>query len=429
MSNKASGNLEQLQEENSRLRRALNELAILNDLAREISAKFDLQQVMQTVVKRSIKEVHAEQGTITLVDAHQYDAHQTLIRSQESSDHGQPFHLNQGLLGWMLLHKQSLVIEKPREDPRFHGIFWDSAVHSVLCVPLLIKSELIGILTIVNKKDGTFTEDDTRLLSIVAAQSAQVIENVRLYEEEQNLLQIKEELRLASQIQTNLYPKSPPEIPGYDVAGYSKPAQVVGGDYYDFIPIDQTRWAFCVGDVSGKGLPAALLMANLQAIIRGQCLADPAPGVCLRRANKLLHQSTDPQKYATLFFCTLDIQANQLVYSNAGHNWPFLIRQDNTSISLKTGGVALSFIESAVYDQDFFTMNPGDFCVLYSDGVTEAMNGRDEPYGEERLLTCILGNRDLAAESLIQKIVSSVELHADHCPQSDDITLLVIKRR
>jgi len=223
-------------------------------------------------------------------------------------------------------------------------------------------------------------------------------------------------------------PKQAPSIPGYDIAGYSKPAQVVGGDYFDFICVGPGRLALCVGDISGKGLPAAMLMANLQATIRGQCAVDPSPGVCLGRANALLHQSTDPQKYATLFYCILDFQNHQLTYSNAGHNWPYLIRRNGANSLLKAGGVALSFLPNAEYEQESVVLSPGDLCVLYSDGLTEAMNANDEEYGEKRLLACIQQNGELAAGQLINKLIESAENHAKNCPQWDDMTLVVIKR-
>lgn len=417
-----------LQEENDKLRRSLDELVILNELALEIGGKFDLQQILQMVVKRSIKAVHAEQGTITLIRAQPQNPYHTLVRIQQSTNHGQPFHLNEALLGWMHLNKLPLVIKDPNHDSRFQGVSWDANIRSVMCVPLLIKSALIGILTVLNKSDGEFSEEDTRLLTILASQSAQIIENIRLYEEEKNLLQMKEELRLASQIQCSLLPKSTPAIPGYDIAGYSKPAQVVGGDYFDFIQVDDRRLAVCVGDISGKGLPAALLMANLQATIRGQCLIDASPGICLARANNLLYQSMDPQKYATLFYCVLDFQNHTLEYSNAGQNWPCLISANGSTEFFNSSGMALSVIEKVEYKQVSVSINPGEFCVLYSDGVTEAVNADNEEYGMDRLLTCLRENSGLTAEKLVAAVIQSTECFSQNCPQWDDLTLVVIKR-
>jgi len=184
---------------------------------------------------------------------------------------------------------------------------------------------MVGLITAFNKKVAEgYSNDDQRLLSIIATQSAQVIENARLLEEEQALMQMQKEMQMAYDIQVNLLPKTPPILTGFDLAGISIPAQIVGGDYFDFIPVEENRLAICLGDVSGKGLPAALLMANLQATIRGQTLLKPLPKDCLNRSNKLLYQSTDRQKFATLFYGILDSENHQLCYSNAEHNRPFL---------------------------------------------------------------------------------------------------------
>lgn len=427
-SQKNDSNAQLLLEENKRLRRAVEELSILNDLAREIGASLNLQEIMKKIISRSLRAVRAEQGTITLVEPKKSDSMKTLVRSMLSSSQRQPFHLDQALLGWMHLNKQPLHINDPQHDDRFKGVKWHASIRSLLCVPLLIKSELRGILTVYNKKEGLFTEEDNRLLAIISAQSAQVLENARLYEEEQALIRMQEEFRLASEIQMGLLPKTAPQIAGYDIAGRSIPAQLVGGDYFDFIPIDAARIALCVGDISGKGLPAALLMASLQATIRGQCLANPSAGECLKQANRLLHMSTSPQKFATLFYSILHTEKNQLHYSNAGHNWPIFFAQNKGPIPLKTGGIALSFLEASTYKEDVIDFLPGDVLVIYSDGVTEAMNEADEEFDEDKLAKLIGDYAHFTASELIEMIIKAVKDHTGSRPQLDDITLLVVKR-
>ncbi|MCJ7802058.1 MAG: SpoIIE family protein phosphatase, partial [Candidatus Marinimicrobia bacterium] len=193
--------------------------------------------------------------------------------------------------------------------------------------------------------DDGFTLDDQRILSIIATQSAQVVENARLYGEEQSLIKIEEELSFAKKIQTNLLPKSNPQIAGYDIAGMNISAKEVGGDYYDFISIDENNTVICLGDISGKGMPAALLMANLQATLRGQALFTSSAGECLARSNKLLYRSTDMQKFATLFYGILDNSKNIFHFSNAGHDPPFLINSDKIVTRLTKGGTVLGFME------------------------------------------------------------------------------------
>ena len=248
----------QLREENQRLRRAVDELSILNELARAIGASMNSKEIIETTTRRSLKAVHAEQGVITLVEKEAADPTKTYYRTSESSSEHENFHLNQSLLGWMHLNKKPVILQTPREDTRFKGVAWDETIRNLACVPMMVKSELRGVLTVYNKKDpGGFTDEDQRLLAIIAAQSAQVIENARLYEQEIVFLGMQEQLNLAAQIQQDLLPKKPPRIAGYEIAGRSIPAQLVGGDYFDFIPVNDQKTAFVLGDVSGKGLPAS----------------------------------------------------------------------------------------------------------------------------------------------------------------------------
>ena len=421
--------VQRLEEENQRLRKAIDELSILNDLARVIGSTMSLDVVIENIVKRSIGAIHSEQGVITLVDQQSHDTAKTLVRAVGDSREHESYHINQSLVGWMHLNKKPIVLNDPKNDERFHGVKWDESIHSLLSVPMMAKGALIGLLTVYNKKDGkTFTDDDQRLLSIIAAQSAQVVDNARLYEEEKALHAMKEEVRLAVRIQSELLPKTPPSIAGYEIAGKTLPAKDVGGDYYDFIPIDDHRWAICLGDVTGKGLPASLLMANLQATLRGQTLHDISPKECLRRANTLLYRSTTSDKFATLFYGILDSAQHALCFSNAGHDNPFLFRQNGETIRLKTGGIVLSIFEKFEYDEEVIALNPNDVLVVYSDGITEAMNSTLEQFGEKRLMELLMEHKNLPASELIEKIYAIVKQHAGSFPQSDDMTMLVLKR-
>jgi phosphoserine phosphatase RsbU/P len=418
-----------LQEENQRLRRAVEELSILNDLARAVGASLNSQEIMRTIVHRSIRAVNAEQGVITLVDVHANEPMKTLVRTAVSSAAYSPFHFNQSLLGWMHLNKKPLTINDPHNDVRFRGVKWDDSIRSLLCVPLMTKAELKGVLTVYNRKGGEeFTEDDQRLLAIIAAQSAQVVENARLYESERTLIHMKEELRLASRIQNDLLPKEPPRIPGYDIAGRSIPAQMVGGDYFDFIGMDGGRLALCLGDVSGKGLPASLLMANVQATLRGQTLLSPSARECIQRANKLLYQSTSSEKFVTLFYSILDPDRHTLCFSNAGHENPFLLSEKREPTRLSEGGVVLSIMEDFPFEEKTIPLVPGDIMVVFSDGITEAVNPNQELFGEERLADLLEQHRSESAAGIIESIIRGVKLHAAAAPQMDDMTIIVAKR-
>ncbi len=425
--------LNRLQEENQRLRRAVDELAILNDLALAISGSLDSQKIMRSIISKSIRALNAEQGDITLVAENQANPMQTLVRSMISTSEHSPLHLNQNLLGWMQINKKPLMINEPDNDSRFRNVKWDSSIHSLISAPLMARTRLIGILTVYNKrgeKKTGFTESDQRLLSIIAAQSAQIVENARLYEEEEAYRLMRRELELASTIQKKMLPASAPEFDRYAVAGKNITAQEVGGDYFDYIQMDEHRWALCLGDISGKGLPASLLMTNLQAILRGQALHLTHPGEILKHANNQLYQSTSSEKFATLFIAIIDLFKNTIHYSSAGHDYPFIMRSDGSHIRLESGGLPLGMMEGMEYEEEFIELQPGEFLFVFSDGVTDATNIHGEMFGEERLIQLLQESieKDESPNDMINKIVDTCLNHCGKAKLFDDVTALALKR-
>lgn len=430
---KPESELKQLADENTRLRRAVDELAILNDLSLSIGGSLDSEKIMRSIIGKSIRSLDAEQGDITLVDEDEFNPSQTLVRSMISSNKNEPLHLNQNLIGWMQIHKKPLIINDPASDKRFRNVNWDSSIHCVLSAPLMAKSRLIGILTVYNKIQGNnsgFTESDQRLLSIIAAQSAQVVENARLYEEEKALQFVRRELELAAEIQKKMLPSSLPEINSYILSGRNLTAQTVGGDYYDFIQIDERRWAFCLGDISGKGLPASLLMSNLQAILRGQTLHLSEPSEILKNANHLLYHSTSPEKFATLFLGIVDSESHLLSYCCAGHEYPFLIKSNGSHTRLKSGGVPLAVLDNQEFTSDTIQLEKGDCLFVYSDGITDNMDTDGEQFGEERLEKLLLGSGSEInnPDSLIENIFNASIDFSNGTKRFDDMTAVVLTR-
>jgi len=422
----------QLKYENIRLKVAVEELSILNEIATAISSTLDVQEVIDLIVKKCLKHLKVEQGAVMLIN--EEDKNNPIVTMErifdKSSEEHLPIRLNTQLTGWMMKNKKPLLSNSLANDERFTLNEKDiSTIESLLAVPLFLKGKMIGLLTVFNKRgEEGFSEDDKRLLTIIAAQSAQVIDSARLYKEELEYLKIQEDMNMAAQIQQNLLPKKIPEIQGYEAGGVSIPAKNVGGDYYDFIPTQSGNVAFCLGDVSGKGTAAALLMANLQATLRGQTLACTCARECLDRANNLLYQSTDSEKYATLFYGILDPAQHSLAFTNAGHNYPFLISSDGKVERLKTIGIPLGFLEDFEFSEHTVPFNVGDVLVLFSDGISEAMNKHEEEFEEEKILQVIKSNMDQSPHQMIENLISSVREHADGEEQSDDMTLLVIKR-
>jgi sigma-B regulation protein RsbU (phosphoserine phosphatase) len=415
-----------MKEEILRLRQSVETLSILNDLSMAMSRAADAEEAVKTLVDRSLRAVNAEQATVKLLGRTNSSSLDTQVDVVVSSAEHHSFRVDEGLLGWMLLNSKPLILNDPHNDDRFRGFNWHPSIRSVMCTPLTIKSELIGILTIYNKRAPSgFTEDDKRLLSIIGANSAMIIDNAKLVKDKNRMA---EQLNLAFQIQTNLLPKSPPKIDGYDIAGRSVPAQSVGGDYFDWIPIDDGVLAVCLGDVSGKGMPASLLMANVQATLRGQTLIDSPPKERIFRSNKLLYQCTDDERFVTMWYGVLDVSTHTIVYCNAGHEHPFLVAADGTSRRLDLGGLALGVFEDFQYDQETVSLAPGDTVAIYSDGVPDAATDTDEQFGDARIKSLVVEYRNEPAATIVEKVFDAVNAHAGNTPQFDDLTMVVVKR-
>ncbi len=414
-----------------KLKLAVKELSVLNDIATAVSTTNDLNQVIELIVHECVNHLNVEQGAIMLLDPTETDDQfRTIVREIDTDTDIVPYHFGVQLSGWMIKNQMPLLINDFSNDNRFTNLSDEQfSINSILSVPLKTKGKLIGVLNVFNKiSEEGFSPNDQRMLSIIAAQSAQAIESARLYDEEKSLKIIEEELNFATDIQTNLLPKINPQIDGFDIAGKSIPAKEVGGDYYDFIPIDENKNAICLGDISGHGMPAAMLMANLQATLRGQALFSSSAGECLTRANKLLYRSTDLQKYATLFYGILDTIESTFHFSNAGHNPPFLIASDKKITRLIKGGTVLGFMEDYQFEEDSIKLNAGDSVIIYSDGITEAENKKDKEFGEDRLLAILTENMKSTADTIIEKVFEAVKSYVKEGPQSDDITIVVIKK-
>jgi len=425
-----SGAPSETHDEVSRLSRAVQELTVLNELAREIGASHDPQTIMKTIINKSLRSLDGEQAVITLLGDETNDPLKTYDRMMITSAQRKPFHFEQNLLGWMLINRKPLMVNDPRTDERFKNSKWEKSIKTLLSVPLIVQSGIKGVLTVYNKRgEGLFADDDARLLSIIAAQSAQVLENARLYEEEKELRRMKNELRLAARIQKELLPSAPPAVDNYEIAGKSIPAQVVGGDYFDFIGAQNGGLGICLGDVSGKGLPASLLMANIQATLRGQTMMCSSPGLCLERSNKMLYGSTDPEKFVTLFHSILNPTNHELTFSNAGHEPPLLLSvNDKIPKRLQTGGLVLGISDDFEYSEKQVKLQKGDLMLIYSDGVIDAVKNEDEPYGEDRFIKHVLNHRSESAAAIIDSTVSAIMAHTGGKEQIDDITMVAVRR-
>ena len=423
-------NIKSLQSENEQLRIAIGELQVLNDVATAISSVQSVDEIIDQIVLKCTRHFAVEEAAISLLERETDEqVFHTMVRHRDTSGKNLPYRLDAGLKGWMLKNRKSFLSNNIQEDDRFKFLSQeDYTFKSLISVPLMVKGELIGYLAIFNKKSGEFTEENKRLLSIIGSQSAQILENARLLEEEKDLLALRNEMKLAGEIQRKLLPDSTPDIPGFQFFATNMPAKSVGGDYYDFLPVDDNKFAFCIADITGKGMPAAMLMANLQATFRSQVIMDAGCCTCISRTNKILFNNTEPSKFATMFYGVLNADNGMLEYTNGGHDQPILFRSGKGIEYLQSTGLILGILEDSEYLKGDVNLEPGNVLLLYSDGITEAMNPASDMYGIEKAIEIVSDNVDKSAQKIAELLLSDVRRHTKGALQSDDITLMLIKR-
>ncbi len=302
----------------------------------------------------------------------------------------------------------------------------------LLGVPIEVENGPRGLIAVGDKESrrgvGPFLPSDRRTLSLFANQAAIALENARLHLQALEKERLEREMQLASEIQRQILPKGAPTVPGFQLAGWNRPARQVGGDYYDLFPVQDGRLNLVVGDVSGKGMPAALMVSTLHSALR--LLLDQAPfgPSLLERLNRHIVESSAANKFITMLLAELSPATGVLHYMNAGHNPAILLRRDGSYEELKAGGLPLGLMPEARYQSRAITMEPGDVLCLYSDGITEATAPDDEEFGMERLVDLLRRGRDLPLVDLMEEIPRAVGEFSQGSPQGDDQTVVLLRR-
>ncbi len=286
-------------------------------------------------------------------------------------------------------------------------------------VPMRRGEEPIGFISLGRKlSDQEFEPDEIEFLAAAADTTASAIYNLALRKQAQ-------EYQEAREIQEKLLPKQIPQAPGLEISGSWRPARIVGGDYFDVFKLSESKLGLCIGDVSGKGMPAALLMCNLQAVVKALATESTSPSELVAKANRVMWVNTTEDKFITLFYAVVDAEARTLQFTNAGHNAPVLTHQDGTQVRLEEGGLIVGAFQEAAYAQGQIDLRSGDRLVMFTDGVTEAVNGEEEEFGEKRLVAASLRGRQLSAEALHRFLL---DLVTEFCGGEfeDDATILVV---
>jgi len=303
----------------------------------------------------------------------------------------------------------------------------EEGIQSMLAVPLLMDSKVIGAISILMRERHHFTQQEIRTLKTLANQAAAAISIAQLHQDLMNLERIEQELQIAADIQTRFMPSSVPHIPGIQLSGWNRACREVGGDFYDFIELPNDNLGIALGDVSGKGIPAALLMTAVRTSLRVQAENIYSMGEVIRRVNKALIKDTSLEEFATLFYAVLDTSSRTMTYINAGHNPPLLFRGDDI-IRLRTGGVPVGLFSDAEYSQETLQILPGDMLVIYSDGYSEAPDADWEQFGEEQIINVVRQHFNQKPMEIIDELEQAVtKFISTQINYSDDRTIVILK--
>lgn len=336
--------------------------------------------------------------------------------------------------GWVMLNQEPLLVEDletrdptPWSAPWFHA----EGFRGQSVVPLVVQGRSVGTMLIDSRRPRSLSDEELNLLQLMANQAAIAIENARLHQEEIERQRMEDELAVGRQIQLGLLPAQPPQADGWDFAAVYRPSQQVGGDFYDYFKLagDPHQLGLVIADVSGKGVPAALFMALSRSIIRTKSMSGRHPAGVLRRANTLIYKDARSKLFVTAFYATLDLRTGWLAFSNAGHNWPLHLEAATGQIrDLVARGTLMGAFENIELEEKEIGLVPGDVVVFYTDGITEAMNKNEALFGETRLRQVIAAHPQAGAQQLLDAILGAIEEFTGSTPQSDDMTVLIVKR-
>jgi len=388
----------------------------------ELAENRPLSELFQVILDLAIEAVNAQRGVVLILEGGD------LVPKARKGD---GFRISTAMRDRVLKEKSSVLVRNADLDDAFKGRTSVVAhrVHTMMAAPLQAKNRIIGLIYLDSPHVlREFTKDDLSLLTVMANVAAIRLENARLAEIEAAERMLKRDLAQAAEIQCRVLPQAAPEIAGLDLAGYNAACRTVGGDYYDFFPYGESRVGLALGDVSGKGMPASLLMMALHAHVQVLAAEPKDLGFLMQRLNKTTCANGIDNRFITFFFGVLDGSTGELAYASAGHNAPIVVRASGAAETLEGGGTVLGILPSAPYSEYHAQLGEGDILALYSDGVTEAFNPKREEYGEARFIEVLQAHRDKPAAAIIEAVTASLAEWAAGSAPTDDITLVVAKR-
>ncbi len=409
----------------------LKELSILYDMNLLFASSIDLKETLNTVFYNILNVIQAEAGSIFLVG----EPNNTLVcricqGPKDITGISVPF--GSGIVGHVAQSRQiDVTTDVKRNKRHLTEIDKDSGfvTKSMISLPLISKDEVLGVIQVINKKSGkNFSQDDISLLQSLSSGAALAIQNAKYAQRLLHEERMRSELLIANQIQQGILPEAFEGHPNIHFVAINKPAKDVGGDFYEYFQVNSNTFSFFIGDVCGKGIPAAIFMASSLSIIKSQALANPDPSNVMRLANKMIAEDAQHGMFVTVFYGSFDIETRVFKFTNAGHTLPFLFRTSTSSCaSLFNTNFPLGVFDPFSFQESEMQLEPGDTLILYTDGVTETLNAAREQFSFERLLDVIMENGHLPPEGLLTAILDQTNEFSEGQAQHDDVTLMIVR--
>jgi sigma-B regulation protein RsbU (phosphoserine phosphatase) len=402
------------------------EMETLLEVEKSLSFSLDLNKLLELILDSLLKVVKYDAAAIFLKDQERQEIEHIKARGFDPAlEPDLKLKIGQGLAGWAAKTKKSVIVPDVKQDSRY--IEARVETKSEMVVPILSQNRIIGVFNLENDQPNAYNEDDLELLEAFAGLAAISIERARQHQEILEKRRLEEELSIAKRIQQSFLPRERPQLSGFDICGINIPSEEVGGDYYDFIPIIDNQTGIVIGDVSGKGIPAALIMASFRASLIAEIRNNYDIRSIMFKVNNLLFESTEPENYVTALYGVLDIKNRIFTFANGGHNAPMLRHADGNIEYLTQGGMALGALENSKYEERPVKLNTGEIIVFYTDGVTEAKNEKEEEFGTQRLKQVINISHPFSANQIMENIQNAVKTFTNDASYADDLTLVVIK--
>lgn len=435
--------------------RKSTEVTSLHNLGKLVTQVFDFNELVETVTSMTLQVCEAQSCWLEIIH-HEHDQDRNAIGTNElvvHSDAVGTYHVQlagrknisqleinallptgeRTLRDEVIEERKAIVVDDLARDTRFRRLEKSKApIGSMVVVPLVSHAGLIGVLYATKGNAYGFFKDDVDVISAFADQATVAIENSRLIKKSIERERLLREMTLAQEIQRRLLPQRLPSYAAMDIDASSIPAFEVGGDYYDVVELDDNKFGIVVGDVSGKGISAAFYMSEVKGIFQSLSRLYPSPREFMIRANEALSSSIDKHSFVSLIYAVIDLASGTLTLARAGH-CPLLHLSGENAAYLRPGGMGLGLSNGTAFaqsiEESIIHLNPGDVCVFYTDGITEARRGDDDEYGYDRLMHTVIGSKQESASALKEHILHTVRSHADKPENDDDMTVVVLKWR